>query len=72
MSCQTIGPGQGRQGGEADLPCRPSLGTVDRIVEASRRMWRRATACKPRTPTGKTCAARSDDDDDLLDEMAIW
>ena len=72
MPCQAIGPGQGHQGVEAKLLRRPSFGAAGRLIEVLRHEWRRAMARKPRTPTGGGRAVGPDDDDDPIDEMAVW
>ena len=71
MPCQAIGPGQGRQGVEAKLLCRPSFEAAARLIEVLRYEWRRATARKPPTPTDEGRAV-GPDDDDPIDEMAVW
>ena len=72
MPCQAIGPGQARQGVEAKLSRQPSFETMGRLVEMLRHEWRRAVARIPPTPTGEARAVGPDDDDDPIDEMAVW
>ncbi len=71
MSCRAIVPGRGLKGGEAKLPCRLPAGATSGLVGVFRRKWHRATARKPVAHACEDHTGRPDDDD-LLDEMAVW
>ncbi len=72
MPSRAIYPGWGRKGAEAKMLCRPLARATSRLVGVLRYGWRRAMARILLTLTDERGTVGSDDDDDPIDEMAVW